>query len=209
MKYHSYIRTKLIVSMLMLNGLCVLPAMGDALSIAVNNFLLEDSDRDGISNLLEGAEDTDGDGIANYLDTDSDNDGISDREEVVASLLQLDAIDDGIVPFLDQQLKQVLLPRKKGPPKRAFKIAKKQALVTLVTGKAWAIDTSQTAVSYTGNDLSNTSAVIKAAMLIPSAYGPIVSNKTTLHFSVTDELSNETLLLSQQWVWDPTLLVGN
>ncbi len=41
-----------------------------------------DFDRDGISDMAEGADDTDDDGLANFEDIDSDSDGVSDVEEV-------------------------------------------------------------------------------------------------------------------------------
>ncbi len=42
---------------------------------------LEDADKDGIPDVVEGDDDTDGDGVPNYLDLDSDNDGILDVVE--------------------------------------------------------------------------------------------------------------------------------
>ncbi|ACJ30122.1 Glycosyl hydrolase, BNR repeat protein [Shewanella piezotolerans WP3] len=47
----------------------------------------QDSDGDGIPNLVERDIDTDGDGIADANDTDSDNDGISDAAEFSVSVL--------------------------------------------------------------------------------------------------------------------------
>lgn len=69
-----------------------------------SNFILEtniellcDTDKDGISNIVEGMGDADGDGIANYKDTDSDGNGILDSEEGTA-----DADGDGTLDFLDE-----------------------------------------------------------------------------------------------------------
>lgn len=42
----------------------------------------EDTDGDGVLNVVEGMADTDGDGVPDYLDTDDDNDGVLTRDEV-------------------------------------------------------------------------------------------------------------------------------
>ncbi len=55
-----------------------------------------DTDRDGISDIIEGIDDFDGDGIPNLLDLDSDNDGISDSVEGVG-----DRNNNGIPDFID------------------------------------------------------------------------------------------------------------
>ena len=44
----------------------------------------EDSDGDGIPDVVEGSADPDNDGIANFLDEDSDGDGIPDENEQLA-----------------------------------------------------------------------------------------------------------------------------
>ena len=68
-----------------------------------SNFVLEtsiellcDTDKDGISDQVEGNGDADGDGIANYKDTDSDGNGILDSEEGTQ-----DSDGDGTADFLD------------------------------------------------------------------------------------------------------------
>jgi len=43
--------------------------------------MADDTDRDGLPDLIEGHDDTDADGVPDYLDLDSDNDGVSDRLE--------------------------------------------------------------------------------------------------------------------------------
>ena len=61
-----------------------------------------DSDRDGITDDLEGSGDTDADGIVNSLDLDSDNDTIPDAiERGNDPLLPVDTDGDGIADFLD------------------------------------------------------------------------------------------------------------
>jgi hypothetical protein len=55
-----------------------------------------DTDGDGILDAEEGAEDTDGDGLPNLLDIDSDGDGLSDRDEGNG-----DPDADGLPNFLD------------------------------------------------------------------------------------------------------------
>ena len=60
---------------------------------------LADEDKDGISNIDEGADrmqDTDEDGIPDYLDLDSDNDGLTDKEEA-----NLDLDKNGVLDRLE------------------------------------------------------------------------------------------------------------
>lgn len=56
----------------------------------------DDSDGDGIFDVIEGCTDRDGDGIPNHLDTDSDGDGIPDATETNA-----DSDGDNIPNYLD------------------------------------------------------------------------------------------------------------
>ncbi len=56
----------------------------------------QDTDGDGIPDLIEGSDDPDGDGLPNYLDDDSDGDGIPDSIEGYE-----DPDEDGTLNFLD------------------------------------------------------------------------------------------------------------
>lgn len=60
------------------------------------DYLDSDSDGDGISDAVEGANDSDGDGAANYYDRDADGDGILDSTETTN-----DADGDGTANYLD------------------------------------------------------------------------------------------------------------
>ena len=61
-----------------------------------------DDDGDGIGTLIEGSYDTDGDGIPNYLDLDSDGDGESDAvESLDGTDIEADPDCDGIYDYLD------------------------------------------------------------------------------------------------------------
>ncbi|NQW20107.1 MAG: thrombospondin type 3 repeat-containing protein [Chloroflexi bacterium] len=62
----------------------------------IPNYLDTDSDGDGILDSVEGTIDSDGDGTPNYWDTDSDNDGIPDSIEGT-----VDTDGDGIPNYLD------------------------------------------------------------------------------------------------------------
>ncbi|TCS42355.1 choice-of-anchor L domain-containing protein [Reinekea marinisedimentorum] len=69
--------------------------------ISVYVWIDQDSDNDGIPDVIEGDTDTDGDGKVDSEDTDSDNDGIYDYEEGTAVTLtgtdsDADGIDDAI-----------------------------------------------------------------------------------------------------------------
>jgi len=61
-----------------------------------------DTDRDGIPDLIEGMTDTDLDGVPNYLDLDSDNDGTPDSQEAgIDPNNPIDTDSDGQPDFLD------------------------------------------------------------------------------------------------------------
>jgi outer membrane protein OmpA-like peptidoglycan-associated protein len=60
-----------------------------------------DNDDDNISNLMEGTNDTDNDGIMNMLDLDSDNDGISDFIESGYPIRIGDTNNNGLDDFID------------------------------------------------------------------------------------------------------------
>jgi heat shock protein beta len=63
-----------------------------------------DDDGDGIPTLIEGSYDTDGDTIPNYLDLDSDGDGKSDAEESLDGTdIYADGDCDGIYDYLDAE----------------------------------------------------------------------------------------------------------
>ncbi len=61
----------------------------------------DDSDRDGLTDAVEGSLDPDGDGIGNSRDLDSDNDTIPDAIERGQSDQPLDTDGDGIADYLD------------------------------------------------------------------------------------------------------------
>lgn len=63
----------------------------------------DDSDGDGIADLVEGMGDADGDGSPSYLDTDSDGDGLPDSVEAQSDnpCAPRDSDGDGIPDFLD------------------------------------------------------------------------------------------------------------
>ncbi|GEM_PF-4778311 len=65
--------------------------------------IINDSDDDGIPDVLEGNGDTDNDGIPDSLDTDSDGDGISDSDENLTDIPSsgLDSDGDGIDDAID------------------------------------------------------------------------------------------------------------
>lgn len=58
----------------------------------------DDTDGDGIPDVIEGTGDPDGDGIPNYLDLDSDADGVSDRQEWIFGYDPYDANDTPMLP---------------------------------------------------------------------------------------------------------------
>ena len=74
----------------------------------------DDSDGDGIPNVIEGTTDIDHDGLPNYLDKDADGDGIPDAMEGAAdtdgdgkaNLLDLDSDNDGIPDNVEAQTTQ-------------------------------------------------------------------------------------------------------
>jgi len=58
------------------------PADSDTQGLTIHfKDMSDDTDGDGIPDLIEGHDDTDGDGLPDYLDLDSDNDGVSDALE--------------------------------------------------------------------------------------------------------------------------------
>ena len=61
------------------------------LTLSSKGASIDDSDGDGISDVVEGSADADGDGVPNYFDTDSDGDGLADQFEGTG-----DADGDGI-----------------------------------------------------------------------------------------------------------------
>ena len=61
----------------------------------------EDSDGDGIPDVVEGTLDLDGDGTPNLMDTDSDGDGVSDAVEYLADFNASDPDHDGLPSYLD------------------------------------------------------------------------------------------------------------
>lgn len=67
---------------------------GPAVDMGAFEFMLADTDGDGIADANEGIEDTDEDGTPDFLDTDSDNDGLPDAEDGLA-----DSDQDGIPDF--------------------------------------------------------------------------------------------------------------
>jgi hypothetical protein len=60
----------------------IVEGSGDPDEDDVPNYLDTDSDGDGIPDADEGTDDPDGDGLPNYLDTDSDGDAVSDQVEI-------------------------------------------------------------------------------------------------------------------------------
>jgi len=69
---------------------------GDYTSGEAYTVAKQDTDGDGIPDLIEGSDDPDGDGLPNYLDDDSDGDGIPDSIEGYE-----DPDEDGTLNFLD------------------------------------------------------------------------------------------------------------
>ena len=176
-------RQKPIKIALILVGFHGSPAIGDTFSLSIQsntNFLLEDHDNDGITNLLEGPEDSDNDGIANYLDTDSDNDGISDWDEIGVILTNLNTADHNLISFIDKQIKRVIL--QKVAKKTTSKIINKNT-----PSIGWETNTEQALISYSvlgqpaGNSVISTTPVV-----VLGSEKLIVSNKTQLQFSVAD-----------------------
>lgn len=149
------------------------------------NFLVLDSDNDGISNLLEGTEDSDGDGIPNYLDTDSDNDGISDRDETSQILKPMNAVDSKVIPFLSDLVKKTT--------SKKIKLAKqplvKQPLVKQPADKKpWKMHAYHEAmVTYdVSNDSVSSQVVVNPPIILKSLDKKIISNHSQLQFTVTD-----------------------
>ena len=69
----------------------------------------DDSDGDGIPDIVEGSDDVDGDGVPNYLDLDSDGDGVPDAAEWIFGFDPYDPTDTPDLPMAGWPLAAALL----------------------------------------------------------------------------------------------------